>query len=331
MLQLMRVELSMRLRILVSAAIGLATGIFCWFLLAHFHQGAGDFRWAIEAAQYRLAHQNPYSEPQQLYPLPAALFGLPFVRIPPNVAAGMFYGISSALLAFGLTRHGYHRLWVFFAYPYWAGMLAAQWGPLLMASAFFPLLLPATMAKPQTGIPIALTHLTRRGLIACVLVALATFFWMPSWLGLWLRQLGAYQHFYPLLILPGPLLALALFRYRDPDTPLLLLTALLPQRWFYDTLILWLIPKTRKEILWTALLSWGAGWWRWHHTPRSFTEVGQCAVVFIYLPMLVVILIRQFSRAENGSGSAGRERTPPAQSPSVATGDSANSIPGTAD
>jgi hypothetical protein len=299
MLQLMRAEPAMRLRILVSTAIGLASGIFCWFLLAHFHQGAGDFRWAIEAAQYLLARRNPYTDSQQLYPLPAAVFGLPFLKIPPDVSGGMFYGISSALLAFGLTRHGYHRLLIFLAHPYWAGMLAAQWGPLLMASAFFPLLLPATLAKPQTGIPVALTHLTRRGLIACVVVTLITFILMPNWLVLWTRQLSGYQHFYPLLVLPGPLLVLALFRYRDPDTPLFLLTALLPQRWFYDQLILWLIPKTRKEILWTAFWSWGAGLWRWYHTPHSFAEVGRFAVVFIYLPMLAVILVRQFSRADS--------------------------------
>jgi hypothetical protein len=289
----------MRLRILVSTAIGLASGIFCYFLLSHFHQGAGDFRWAIAAAQALLGHQNPYAEPQQLYPLPAAFFGLPFVKLPLSAAGGIFYGISSALLAFGLTRHGYHRLLIFFAYPYWAGMLAAQWGPLLMASAFLPILLPATMAKPQTGMPVALTHLTRRGLTACLLVAVIAFALMPNWLGLWLGQLGGYSHFYPLLVFPGPLLALALFRYRDPDTALLLLTAVLPQRWFYDTLILWLIPKTRKEILWTAFLSWGPGLWRWYHTPHSFSESGRLTVIFIYLPMLVVILLRQFSRTEN--------------------------------
>ncbi len=282
----------MRLRILVSTVIGVASGCFCRFLLAHFHQGAGDFRWAIEAARYLLAHQNPYTDTEQLYPLPAALFGLPFVRIPLDVAGGIFYGIGSALLALGLTRHGYHRLWVFFAYPYWAGMLAAQWGPLLMASAFFPLLLPATLVKPQTGIPVALTHLTRRGLVACACLALVTFAWMPNWLGLWLRQLGGYQHFYPLLVLPGPLLWLALFRYRNPDTALFLLTALLPQRWFYDVLTLWLIPKTRKEILWTAFFSWGAGIWRWYHIPHSVTQVGRWTVIFLYLPMLGVLLAR---------------------------------------
>src|SRR4051812_34263906 len=160
---------AMRLRLGISTIIGLASGFYCWFLLNYFHQGAGDFRWAIEAAQHLLAHQNPYADSQQLYPLPAALFGLPFVRIPLSIAGGIFYGGSSALMAFGLSRQGYHRLLVFFAYPYWAGMLAAQWGPLLMASAFFPLLLPTTLVKPQSGIPIVLTHLNRRGVIACVL------------------------------------------------------------------------------------------------------------------------------------------------------------------
>jgi hypothetical protein len=89
-----------------------------------------------------------------------------------------------------------------------------------------------------------------------------------------------------------------MFRYSDPDTPLFLLTALMPQRWFYDPFILWLIPKTRKEILWTAFLSWGAGLWRWYHIPHSFVEVGRYSVIFIYLPMLAVILLRQFDRPD---------------------------------
>ncbi|MGH9636448.1 MAG: hypothetical protein ACRD72_16580 [Candidatus Angelobacter sp.] len=290
--KIMRAEPSMRSRLLISFAIALGSGGFCWMLLDHFHQGAGDFRWAIEAAQYLLAHLNPYSNSQQLYPLPAALFGLPFVKIPMSLAGGMFYGISSGLLAFALTRHSYHRLLIFFAYPYWAGMLAAQWGPLLMAAAFFPLLLPAALAKPQIGLPVALTHLTRRGLLACLLVALLSFACMPHWLALWLGQLHIYQHFYPLLVLPGPLLALALFRYRDRDAQLFLLTALMPQRWFYDTMILWLIPKSRKEILWTAFLSWGAGLWRWYHIPHSVAQVGRWTLLFLYFPMLAVLLLR---------------------------------------
>lgn len=282
----------MRTRILISAAIGVASGAFCWFLLSHFRQGAADFSWAIRAARYVLARQNPYDTPLEQYPLTAALFGLPFVWMRPEVAAAIFYGISSGLLAFGLTRHGYHRLLVFLAYPYWAGMLTAQWSPLITASAFFPLLLPVTMVKPQIGLPVALTHLTRRGVIACVVVLALSLAVMPRWPLLWAGQLGFYEHFIPLLVLPGPLLALAALRYRDRDALLLLVAAVMPERWFFDTLILWLIPKARREIVWTAFFSWGAGIWRWYHIPHSFTQVGRWTVVFIYLPMLGVVLWR---------------------------------------
>ena len=289
----------MRLRICISAAIGVASAAFCYFLLLHFRQGAGDFNWAIHAAQRLLAGQNPYDTPLEQYPLTAAVFALPFVALRPEIAGALFYGISSALLAFGLSRHGYHRLLAFLAYPYWGGLMVTQWSTLIFASAFFPLLLPATMAKPQLGLPVALTRLSRRGVIACVAVALFTLFALPNWPVLWLGQLKNYEHFFPLLVLPGPLLALALWRYRDRDAWFLVLTAIMPQRWFFDTFTLWLIPKSRREILFTAALSWGAGIWRWYHVPHSFTEVGRVAVLFIYLPMLTVVLFRQFVREES--------------------------------
>jgi len=73
----------------------------------------------------------------------------------------------------------------------------------------------------------------------------------------------------------------------------------MPQRWFFDTFILWLIPRSRREILFTAGMSWGAGVWRWYHIPHSFVEVGRFTVLFIYLPMLAVILFRQFSCEES--------------------------------
>jgi hypothetical protein len=293
MLQLVGTKrLPMRTRISVAAAIGLASGIFCCFLMKHLHQDAADFRWAIHLAQKFLARQNPYDTPLEQYPLTASIFALPFVHLQPEAAAGLFYGFSSALLAFGLTRHGYRSLLIFLAYPYWAGLLAVQWSPAIAASSFFPLLLPLTMAKPQIGLPIFLTRASRRGIVACLVVGLLSVALMPRWPLIWIAQLGHYEHFIPLLVLPGPLLLLALFRYRDRDALLLLLAACMPQRWFFDSFILWLIPKWRREIVWTVFFSWGAGCWRWYHFPHSFTEVGRWTVIFIYLPMLAVILFR---------------------------------------
>ena len=116
---------------------------------------------------------------------------------------------------------------------------------------------------------------------------------MPRWPSLWLQQAQNYQHFIPILVLPGPLLILALLRYRYRDANLLFLSALMPQRWFFDSFILWLIPQSRREIIWTVFFSWGAGIWRWYHIPASFTEVGRFTVIFIYLPMLAVVLLRR--------------------------------------
>jgi len=283
----------MRWRVAVSAVIGVASGAFCWFLMKHLHQDAADFRWALHLAHRLLARQNPYDTPLEQYPLTAALFAFPFIRLEPELAGGLFWGIGSALLAFGLTRHGYTRLLIFLAYPYWAGILTVQWSPIIAASAFFPLLLPVAMAKPQVGLPVFLTRLSRRGLLACGVVAALSLAIMPNWPWLWFRQLGNYEHFIPFLVLPGPLLAFALIRYRDRDSLLLFLSALMPQRWFFDSFILWLIPQSRREIIWTVFFSWGAGIWRWYHIPHSFTEVGRCTVIFLYLPMLAVVLLRK--------------------------------------
>jgi len=291
----------MRWRIAVSAAIGVASGAFCWYLMKHLHQDAADFRWALHLVHRLLARQNPYDTPLEQYPLTAALFALPFVRMQPEVAAGFFWGISSFLLSFGLTRHGYSRLLIFLAYPYWAGIITVQWSPIIAASAFFPILLPITMAKPQIGLPVFLTRLSRRGLLACVAVGLLSLAVMPTWPRLWLGQTGNYEHFIPLLVLPGPLLLLALLRYRERDSWLLLLAALMPQRWFFDSFILWLIPKSRRQIIWTAFFSWGAGIWRWYHIPRNFAEVGRWTVLLLYLPMLVVVLCRRADITESSA------------------------------
>jgi hypothetical protein len=296
----------MRWRIAVSTAIGFASGAFCWFLMKHFQQDAADFRWSLRLAHRLLAQQNPYDTPLEQYPLTAALFALPFVRLQPELAAGLFWGISSFLLAFGLSRHSYTRLLIFFAYPYWAGLLAVQWSPLIAASGFFPLLLPATMAKPQVGLPVFLTRLSRRGLLACAIVGLVSLAIKPNWPLLWFRQTGNYQHFIPILVLPGVLLILALLRYPNRDALLLFFSALMPQRFFFDSFTLWLIPQSRREIIWTVFFSWGAGIWRWYHIPSSFTQVGRWTVIFLYLPMLAVVLLRK--RQNNVSAAEASDR-----------------------
>lgn len=293
MLQLWVTITFMRWRIAISVTIGVASGLFCRFLMMHFHQDAADFRWALHLAHRLISGRNLYDTPLEQYPVTAGLFALPFVRLQPENAAALFWGISSGLLAFGISRHGYHRLLIFLAYPYWGALLTVQWSPIIAAAAFFPWLLPLTMAKPQVGLPVFLTRPSRVGWSACVVVGVLSLILMPTWPRLWLKQMGGYQRFIPMLVWPGPLLLLALFRYRDRDARFLVLSAILPQRWFFDSFTLWLIPQTARELIWTVFFSWGAGIWRWYHTPHSSTEVGRLTVIFLYLPMLGVLLLRK--------------------------------------
>jgi hypothetical protein len=261
--------------------------------LNRFGLGAADFNWALRAARDLLAGVDPYAATPLgaiPYPLPAAFAALPFVAFSPAAAGALFFGLSSALLALGLARHNPQRLLIFLAYPYWASLMTAQWTPLLMSAAFFPLALAFCLIKPQIGAPVGITHLSPKGVIAAAIVLLASLLLRPRWPLEWLAQLHGYQHFIPLLVFPGPVLALSLFRWRRRDALFLLLAAIVPQRWFYDAFILWLIPKTRRGILFTVACSWCVGVWRWYHVPASMAEVGRWSVLGLYLPMLLVVL-----------------------------------------
>jgi hypothetical protein len=289
-----------------SAGIGVLASALCFGFLRHFQLGGADFNWAQRAAQDLLFGVDPYSHPSPgvvPYPLPAALIGLPFVGLTPEVAGALFFGVSSCLLALGLIRQSPQRLLIFLAYPFWAALMTAQWTPLLMSAAFFPVLWPVSLAKPQIGGPVALTHLSKKGVIAGGVLLLASFVLSPRWVVEWVSQLSGYQYFVPLLMLPGTLLFLALLRNRGRDALLLVLFAAMPQRWFYDAFVLWLIPKTRREILGAVAISWGVGIWRWFHMPHSIRQVGLWSILGFYLPMLVVVLLRRDSRGAQSGGA----------------------------
>jgi hypothetical protein len=286
----------MKGRIIVSSVIGIASAIICWII--HLKPHAVDFGWALGAAHDLVAGRDPYSAPISgsiPYPLPATVFAFPllWLRTNPNLAGALFFGASSALLAFGLTRGGYTRLLVFLAFPYWMAMITVQWSPLVMAGALLPWLFPAVLAKPQIGIPIALTYWNWTGIVGCLVLTAASLLVMPNWPLRWVSQISGFQNYIPMLVLPGPALLLALWVGADPDAHLLLLASLTPQHWFYDSFTLWLIPKSSSEILATACLSWGAVlWWPLNFATRYSPKVGSLAVVWMYLPMLALLLLR---------------------------------------
>ena len=117
---------------------------------ANVKEGA-DFRVPLDAAQAVLTRSNPYAAvraqatPEDpgaafYYPLPAALVAVPFTPFPRWLAGAVFFGLSSGLLAWLITRRSYDQLPLFFSTPFIFAAAAAQWSPFLMAVSFVPAL-----------------------------------------------------------------------------------------------------------------------------------------------------------------------------------------------
>jgi hypothetical protein len=284
-------------RIIIALVVGVIAGTLCYGYSVAFDRGTGDIGMPICMGQAMLAGQDPYAicrgvhsdgvTPNQANPLTTALLTLPLIFVPPSLAAALFFGIISALLAYASTQHEKHGLLIFIAFPYWQAMQTVQWSPLLVAVGLLPGLLPLALAKPHVAIPLFITRLNLRRLYWCVAIIIGSLLIDPSWpLRLTGRIPTPSDYLPPLLTLPlGPILLLALWRWRTARARLLLLLAIAPQRLFYDQLLLWLIPRSRREFLLLGGLSW-IGYFGWFFFPQGgITWV----LLGIYLPALVLI------------------------------------------
>ncbi|HMO59995.1 MAG TPA: hypothetical protein PKA05_22500 [Roseiflexaceae bacterium] len=282
-------------RFLAALAVGIIGGLLCWqFRIGNESGGgAGDLSWAIRAAADLLAGRDPYDYPPSAmsipYPLPAVFIGIFFIGMPAELAAAIFFGGSSAILAYGLTRENYRRLLIFLSSPYLLSLLVVQWSPLIAAAAFFPILMMLVLVKPQVALPVGITYLSRTGVIITTIAGVASLILMPTWPVRWLSQIGEYERFIPILTLTGLPVLIVLRWYRQRDALLLLLAAIMPQRALYDALTLYLIPKTRIELLATVLASWVVFFVPADlRPPEAYVVTISC-----YLPMVVLLIMRQ--------------------------------------
>lgn len=290
-----------------QASLGLAlvwgvfTGWLCFLIRQHIYPGPGDFNWALDTARALLAGRDPYAfEPSALrvpYPLPVALFGLPLSALPGTVAAGIFFGVSSGLLAYGIARSGEPwRLLAFLSLPYVYALCFAQWSPLIVASWFFPILAPLlVLIKPQTALPIAVNRLTRPGLLLAAIVLGVSLVLYPTWPWRWLAMIGDYQRMIPILTLPSGWVLLTLLLYwRDERARLLLGMAILPFRAVYDLLALWLVPRTPSQMVTLV----GLSWLPLFISDQAFVVQPEWSVPLLFVPCLLFVILN--ARQEQG-------------------------------
>ena len=159
---------------------------------------------------------------------------------------------------------------------------------------YLPVMLPLILVKPNAAFPLIVTgKISKRGLILAFLLMLISLALYPKWPLIWLEQNRVYKGLPLLLSLPlGPILLLALFRYRDRRAWLLITLALMPQRVLYDQLPLFLIATNGIEIVFLLVCSWltlpvlfeSGGWGQ---VPINWQF---WIVLTLYLPALLVLL-----------------------------------------
>jgi hypothetical protein len=307
--------MSHRPTLITRVAVGCAIGCLVFFVTHAFLAAqparimAADFTFWWRAARALMDGQSPYSVIQATgpypfsdpfyYPLPAALVTWPLAWMSARTAAATFTGISSALLAFGLCRDGYARLPLLLSAPMASAILVGQWSPLIMASAVLPAFGWLVVAKPNLGIAVFLYRPSWVAVLGGSALLVVSWMVLPGWLSQW-RQVVAHTplHYPPISLLGGPILLLALLKWRTPEARLLLAMTLLPQSYFfYDQLPVLLVCRTVGESALLASLS-VAGLLLAEHAHGAATRAvvehvnAMFTMALIYLPALVILLRR---------------------------------------
>jgi hypothetical protein len=302
-------------RVLIAIAVAFVAGLIAAYVLssASDPHNASDFTWYWRAGRALLHGRSPYQvinvegpypySEGFLYPLPAALIAAPFALLPLRAAMIAFCAALAGTLTFVLTRDGFWRLPLLMSFPMLWCAQSGQWTPLVLAATVAPVLGGFAVAKPTLAAA-AFAYRPRRSFIISAAIALvASLAILPGWPNEYIAEVGTRttaNYHIPLLVFPGPALALAVLRWRRPEARLLLVMSCVPQTMlFYDQLPLALVAATFRQALVFALASY-APIIAIFLLPRPATDtmadtVATTSVVLVwlyYLPCLVTVLRR---------------------------------------
>lgn len=257
---------SLRMRLLLAAAAALWGGIIAYQMLT-LPRFYGDFLYPWAAARVLLSGGSPYraiaggaAYPYMtpfVYPMPAVLLVVPLATLSYAGAGTVFFAMSSALLAFAVTREGYQYLPIFASAPFLGAASQGQWSPLVVAAALLPGIGFLAVCKPNLGLALAARRPTRALVLGGAVFLAATVAWRPEWPHDWLANVSRLRHHPTPLTMPfGVVLLLALARWRRPEARLIVVLACVPQLLFWsDQLPLLLVPRTLRQSLWCCAIS----------------------------------------------------------------------------
>lgn len=190
-----------------------------------------------------------------VYPLTAGVVLLPFGFLPIHSASAVFAGISSGLLAYALSRDGWHGQLVFLSVPFASALWGVQWSPVFTAAVLLPGLSFLYVAKPSTGLAMLMANGSAKAFrvagTGALLALMVSLMIVPGWPGKWIEALRqAPPLSIPLLGPVGLVAPFALLRWRLPEARAIAFLACVPQTaLWYEVLPLFLAAKTFRQSL----------------------------------------------------------------------------------
>ncbi len=291
-----------------ALAVGLGSGVMA-FLYMRQPGSPGDYFAWWTAAQALLAGQSPYAvipaiDPHRFatpffYPLPTVLLTVPFAFFPFAVSGGVFVAVSSALLAYGLLRHGgWWALVTLLSPAYLLSVIGGTWTIPLTAAAFLPWLGFVLVAKPNLAAPLWLLNPAWLPIVGGALLVAISFLLLPTWLTEWLADLRAVEGHPPPIVSSAALCTLfLLLRPKLPASWFVIAMACMPQQaYLYDQLPLWAVPESKREYLALTIVS-ALVYLPWVLWDASLTEQGWHRMEFVSLSVhyvtVTIILLRR--------------------------------------
>ena len=320
-------------RLLAAAAVALLVVVVRILRYDAAAADGTDFAQLWHGARALLAGENPYLavgpgrtfdwNAPLLYPMPAVLLVTPLALLSLVAATNLFAGFGAFALAFAVTRVGIGGLVALGGVGYLYALEVAQWSPLLTGAALIPWLGFLLVAKPTVGLALFAYRPTWQAAAGCAALMALCFAVAPGWLHDWLHAVSsgtsvavvsdassgvadvavgqrpsAWPYVAPIARSAGPLLLLALLRWRRPEARLLLGLALVPQTpLLYETVPLFLVARTRPQLMVLVALSFTAflptRFDSYESLQAWYDRSGEAILWCLYLPCLALVLRRR--------------------------------------
>ena len=318
-----RTKASLRVqRIALTLAATLSAALLAWLVWSRPQAQPSDLAQVWAGTRALLHRQNPYEAvgPGRafewpfplLYPVTAMVTLFPLAALPLRWVDPIFVGLGFGLFTWAVTTRRVltPALVALVSLPALMTLQTSQWSLLLTGAALVPAAGFLLIAKPTIGLALFAAFPRWKTAIGCsVLLVLSMVVW-PGWIAEWRATFASAPHVVaPITRRGGPLVLLALLRWKRADARLLLALACVPQTTaLYETIPLFLIPQTWLQAwgLWTlAVLAYVAQWAMGPYLSQvAYWESGaRWIVLMMYLPCLAVVLSRPNVRSGPDPGT----------------------------